>query len=184
MTEIPESQRSPPSRAVLFDVDGTLAETEGDGHRVAFNQAFADAGIGIEWVVDLCAELLSVAGGKQRFEHYFLQYESRPAKEAESLSTSLHLSKTSLLVEIVLSGQIGPRPGVRTLVHDLQNQSVVTAIVTTGRRAWVEPLVTELLGVDAYDKMRLVVTGDDVSVLKPSPEAYLLALRKTRPGVN
>ncbi len=166
------------ARTVLFDVDGTLAETERDGHRVAFNSALAAAGMDVQWDAELYGELLKVSGGKQRLEHFFVHHESRTSEEAQSLSSTLHADKTRLFTDTARTGQIKPRPGVRSFVDDLQREAVVTGIVTTGRRAWAEPLVRAVLGATAYSAMQPFVTGDDVAVLKPAPEAYLLAVHR------
>ena len=133
-------------------------------------------GIDAHWDASVYGELLNVAGGRERLEYYFVKYESRSKVAARALAKELHIVKTKRFVDIVESGQIQPRPGVRELVHDLQAKAVTIGIVTTGRRAWVEPLVSTLIGRAAYDRLRPLVTGDDVQNLKPSPEAYLLAM--------
>lgn len=106
-------------QALIFDVDGTLAETERDGHRVAFNQSFAAAGLDWDWTVDRYGELLAVTGGKERIRFFWEQYLpefvpmlSEGLTEKEWIA-SLHQSKTSYYVQLLQTGKIALRPGVK-----------------------------------------------------------------------
>ena len=160
--------------AVVFDVDGTLAETERDGHRVAFNEAFAQHGVDLRWEIERYRELMVVTGGRQRVA-YALRREGVPAAEADEVAARVHRTKTELFVDIVRRGEIDPRPGLPELLDDLRSHGVRIAVATTGRRAWVEPLLAHLIGADTAE---VVICGDDVTDLKPDPAAYLLALSR------
>ena len=160
--------------AVVFDVDGTLAETERDGHRVAFNEAFAQHGVDLRWEIERYRELMVVTGGRQRVA-YALRREGVPAAEADEVAARVHRTKTELFVDIVRRGEIDPRPGLPELLDDLRSHGVRCAVATTGRRAWVEPLLAHLIGADTAE---VVICGDDVTDLKPDPAAYLLALSR------
>lgn len=158
--------------AVVFDVDGTLAETERDGHRVAFNEALAAHGVDLHWDVPRYRELLAITGGRRRLA---ADLHAHGVADADAVAARVHRTKTELFVDIVRRGVIAPRPGVRALVADLRDHGVRIAVATTGRRAWVEPLLAHLLGADTAE---VVVCGDDVAALKPDPEAYLLVLSR------
>lgn len=156
--------------AVIFDVDGTLADTERDGHRPAFNRAFADHGLSYRWDVETYGRLLAVTGGRRRIEgHLAEQGHPDPA----GLAPVLHRAKTAHFVRWVESGPVACRPGVDTLIADLRRHGARIAVATTGTRAWVLPLLDRLFGPALFD---VVVTGDDVENLKPAPDAYLQAL--------
>jgi HAD superfamily hydrolase (TIGR01509 family) len=155
---------------VIFDVDGTLADTERDGHRRAFNLAFAAHGLDIHWGVTQYGRLLRTAGGRERIAG-FLRDGGCPA--ADELATEIHRTKTELFRASVLAGAVLPRPGLPELVSSLREAGIRIAVATTGRRAWVEPLVRQLLGVGTAETL---VAGDDVARLKPDPEVYLRAL--------
>ncbi len=160
--------------AVVFDVEGTLAETERDGHRVAFNEAFDRHGVDLRWDVERYRELMVLTGGRRRVA-YALRQEGVPAAEADEVAARVHRTKTDLFVDIVRRGEIDPRPGLPELLDDLRSHGVRIAVATTGRRAWVEPLLAHLIGADTAE---VVICGDDVTDLELDPAAYLLALSR------
>jgi HAD superfamily hydrolase (TIGR01509 family) len=165
-------------RAVIFDVDGTLADTERDGHRVAFNEAFEAAGLDHRWDVQEYGELLALTGGRRRIEHY-LKTRDYPAEEAARLAAELHRDKTRRFASLVRTGAMQARPGAAELIGALRAEGVPTAVATTGTADWVLPLLDTLFGPDAFD---VVVTGTDVPDLKPDPAVYLEAMARLGVG--
>lgn len=158
--------------AVVFDVDGTLVSSEREGHRVAFNAAFAELGLDDRWDEDHYGELLAVAGGRRRLEHYLLQ-QGRAQDEAAELAARLHEIKTERFRRMAAAGEIPARPGAGRLLDEVSAAGVTVAVATTGSRAWVEPLLEYLFGLDRF---AAVLTGDDVERRKPDPEVYERAL--------
>jgi HAD superfamily hydrolase (TIGR01509 family) len=159
-------------RAVIFDVDGTLAETERDGHRPAFNDAFAEHGLDIEWDVEHYGRLLAITGGGRRIAAD-LRERGYDEDAVAEISARVHRTKTALFTERVKTDALPPRPGLREMVADLTAAGIRLAVATTGTRSWVDPIVARLLGGFPVE---VIVTGDDVAELKPDPEAYVRAL--------
>lgn len=159
-------------RAVVFDVDGTLVDTERDGHRVAFNRAFAEAGLSYEWDVETYGRLLEITGGQRRIASYLAEH-GVPEEERERLSPVLHRRKTELFTEMIMAGEFEPRPGVQALLDELQSAGVLLGVATTGTATWVEPLLATLFPDTSFD---VIVTRREAPVLKPEPDAYIVAL--------
>lgn len=158
--------------ALIFDVDGTLADTE-DIHRRAFNEAFAAAGLPWEWSVDDYRALLEVAGGKERIRHYA---DSIGAAMGDEALTALHQGKTLRYVRLVASGGLQLRPGIREILLGAGFRGQRLAVATTTTRANVEALIETTLGRGAFGLFEVVVAADDVARKKPAPDVYLEVL--------
>ncbi|MGB3612913.1 MAG: HAD family hydrolase [Elainellaceae cyanobacterium] len=171
-------------KALIFDVDGTLADTERDGHRVAFNQTFADIGLDWSWSEDLYGDLLVVAGGKERLR-YFLkvhQPEIPPAlmPRSDSQQTDfiqkLHHLKNHYYKQRISSGKLPLRLGVRRLLQEARQSGCRLAIATTSSFENVVALVSGSLGPDAMNWFEVIAAGDIVPAKKPAPDIYYYAL--------
>ena len=161
-------------QAVIFDVDGTLVDSERHGHRVAFNRAFEAFDLPYRWEEDLYGELLRTTGGRRRIEGY-LAGEGVAEEERAELAVALHERKTAILEEMVDGGMIELRPGAARLVGELAGAAVARAVGTTGSRRWVERLLRHTLADVDWD---VIVTGDDVAARKPDPEVFTTAIKE------
>jgi len=161
-------------RAVIFDVDGTLVDSERHGHRVAFNQAFEAFDLPYRWDEDRYGELLHTTGGQRRIEGY-LAGEGVEEDGRSDLARALHVRKTEILSQLVDEGAIEVRPGVARLLDELAGDGVALAVGTTGSRRWVVPLLRRMLPGVRWD---VIVAGDDVTARKPDPEVFTSALGK------
>ncbi len=166
-------------KALLFDCDGVLVDTERDGHRVAFNRAFAEKGLDIEWSVAEYAELLKVAGGKERMRHYF-EANGWPGDvgDHDGFIKELHRLKTDLYMKIVEAGELPLRPGIARLVDEAIENGTKLAVCSTSNERAVNAIVENMLGMDRKKTFSAILAGDVVSKKKPDPEIYLLALEK------
>jgi HAD superfamily hydrolase (TIGR01509 family) len=161
-------------KALIFDCDGVLVDTERDGHRVAFNRAFAEAGIEAEWSAELYGELLKVAGGKERMKHYFDHYGWPAGATPETLIPELHKRKTAIFTSLISSGSLPLRPGVVRIVDEAHAAGVRLAVCTTSAPKSVDG-VLDLMGPKRKAYFEAVLAGDVVAKKKPSPEIYNLA---------
>ncbi|MCP5142073.1 MAG: HAD family hydrolase [Gammaproteobacteria bacterium] len=167
-------------KALLFDVDGTLADTERDGHRVAFNRAFADAGLDWDWSVGLYGELLAVTGGKERIKHFLAGH--RPDFQApgdlDAFVAGLHKAKTAHYTAMLAEGAVQLRPGVRRLLQEARAAGLRLAVATTTTPENVSALLTHSLAEDGMDWFEVIAAGDIVPAKKPAPDIYLWAMQK------
>lgn len=165
-------------KAFLFDVDGTLSDTERDGHRAAFNRAFEEYGLDWHWDIDTYGKLLAVTGGKERMQYYadnFLDQNNLPDNLA-SLIPELHQAKTRHYTQLLSTGAIPLRPGVERLIKEARQRDFRLAIATTTTPENVTALLTHTLGADSIEWFEVIAAGDIVPAKKPAPDIYDYAL--------
>ncbi len=167
-------------QAILFDVDGTMADTERDGHRVAFNLAFREAGLDWHWDVPTYGELLAVTGGKERIRH-FIDTHAPALPAVDDLAgwiAGLHKAKTAHYLELLQRGEIPLRPGVKRLIDEARATGMRLAITTTTTPENVTGLLRATLGDESPDWFELIAAGDIVPAKKPAPDIYTWTLEK------
>lgn len=166
--------------ALIFDCDGVIAETERDGHRVSFNRAFREAAIDVEWSVEEYAELVKIAGGKERMRHYFGSRSGKiPNSISDELIQALHKRKTEIYMEMSAGGGLPVRPGIKRLMLEASGRGLPIAVCSTSNERSVSALIKSVLG-DELLKMLYIFAGDAVKAKKPAPDIYLLAIEKLR----
>ncbi len=166
-------------KALIFDCDGVLVDTERDGHRVSFNRAFKAKGLNIEWDVPLYGRLLEIAGGKERMKFYFDEFGwPQNIADKDAFIKELHKLKTDLFMKIIESGELPLRPGVARIVDEAIAKKLKLAVCSTSNERAVNLVVEKLLGEKRKTHFNAILAGDVVSKKKPDPEIYNLALKR------
>ena len=171
-------------KALIFDCDGVLVDTERDGHRVAFNRAFAAVGLDLEWGVELYGELVKISGGKERMRHYFDEHGWPPqaGEDHDEFIKELHRIKTDTFMKIIEGKELELRPGIERIVDEAIEAGLSLAVCSTSNERAVRTIVEVLLGPERSPHFDAILAGDVVSKKKPDPEIYELA--KERLGLR
>ncbi len=163
------------AKALIFDVDGTLAETE-EVHRAAFNQTFQESGMDWDWSVHDYTSLLETTGGKERMRRH--RDDLAKVFPDDEKIVALHKIKTEIYAKILSEGGIQLRPGVADLIRNARNAGVKVAVATTTSRENVDALCQSCWGYAGVDVFDVIAAGDEVDLKKPAPDVFLLALRR------
>jgi len=161
-------------RCILWDVDGTLADTERDGHRLAFNMAFNEAGHAREWDVPTYGKLLEVTGGKERIK-FDIERGDMHAMPFDEIA-QLHARKTAHYQSLIAEGKIPLRPGVRRLLEEAYEAGITLGVATTTTPAALDALIEHSLGKEWFDRFAVLAAGDIVPAKKPAPDIYNYAM--------
>ena len=167
-------------KALIFDCDGVLVDTERDGHRVAFNRAFRDFGLHLDWTVELYGRLLKqVAGGKERLQQYFdeIGWPEDAGEDRTAYVARLHAHKSLVFQQLVRVGALELRPGINRIADEAHAAGIRLGVCTTAREESVLA-VLDLMGQERKARFEHVLAGDVVSRKKPDPEVYLLAAER------
>lgn len=167
------------NRAIIFDVDGTLAETE-ETHRVAFNRAFEGAGLSWSWDQHLYQKLLAVTGGKERIRHFVENYspQGAPVHDLDNFIRALHAQKTNAYTQMVKGGELELRPGVKETIASAIRRGFRLAVATTTTPANIDALLEATFGDTGEELFEVICAGDSVPNKKPAPDVYLRTLEE------
>jgi HAD superfamily hydrolase (TIGR01509 family) len=171
-------------KTLIFDCDGVLADTERDGHRVAFNQTFREFGLPVEWSEAEYAVKLQIAGGKERMASLltpeFVRANGLPedADGQTALLAQWHKRKTAIYTEMVAAGQLPTRPGIHRIIVEAQDAGWTMGVASTSAEPSVRAILERAAGPDRAARFDLVLAGDVVEHKKPAPDIYLLALER------
>ncbi len=167
--------------ALIFDVDGTLANTERDGHLKAFNLAFKELDLDWHWSNKIYHELLNVTGGKLRIKYYLTKYnQTFEHQYLDDFIDSIHQLKTKIYVRLMGQGAVPLRIGVKRLFNEARKANLRLAIATTTTPINVDALITSTLGSESLDWFEVIGSGNIVSKLKPAGDIYTYVLKQMR----
>lgn len=170
--------------AIVFDCDGVLADTERDGHRLAFNQAFRELGIPIGWSEETYRDKLQIAGGKERMASELtpaFALANGLATDADGQAELLagwHRRKTEIYTEMVAAGALPTRPGITRIITEAQDAGWQLGVASTSAEPSVRAILAQAIGRERAGRFDLVLAGDVVARKKPAPDIYLLALER------
>jgi HAD superfamily hydrolase (TIGR01509 family) len=159
-------------KALIFDCDGVLAETERDGHRVAFNKAFRQAGLDAEWSVEEYGELVKISGGKERMKSYFKE------KADDEKIAGLHKLKTGIFMEMSEAGQLPGRTGIKRIIKEAHDAGLMLFVCSTSNEKSVSSLLKANVGEEYFSWFTELFCGDIVKAKKPAPDIYNLVKDK------
>ena len=172
-------------RALLFDLDGTLADTESLGHRPAYNRAFKELGLPFRWGPKLYRKLLRHTGGRERLLHYLEHYEPDLGDQRKAVETNprrwartVHALKSRHFRRLVRRGRVPLRPGVARLMNEARAEGLRLAIVTSASRSTLAPILRHSLGAALMRQVDVLVFARDVEHKKPAPDLYQVALAR------
>jgi len=169
----------PQIKAIFFDQDGVIIDTEKDGHRIAFNKTFKEFGYDFQWSVQKYHDLLHISGGKERMRHYFqeegLFSDMSPGNLVEHIKT-LHKRKTEIFINLIESGKLPLRAGIKRFMQEGMAAGLTLGVCTTANERSANAIAKGMLSDIQFE---FVLAGDVVSKKKPDPEIYLLALERT-----
>jgi HAD superfamily hydrolase (TIGR01509 family) len=167
-------------QALLFDCDGVLAETERDGHRVAYNRAMKALGIDAQWQAGEYAELVLISGGKERLAYYFEKDRIRFPEDrfGAELIQQIYVEKTAVFKEMASRGDMPPRPGIARIAEEAHRAGILLFVCSTSHRESVEALLKKNYGEQVFSWFTELFCGDVVAKKKPAPDIYLLARDK------
>jgi len=165
-------------KALIFDVDGTLSNTEADGHRVAFNRAFDEMSINWHWDVETYGKLLAVTGGKERMKYYANDFSAKEniPENLNAIIPEIHKTKTRHYTELLSTGAIPLRTGVKRLIDEAREKGLRLAIATTTTPENVTALLEHTLGKESINWFEVIAAGDIVPAKKPAADIYEYAL--------
>ncbi len=174
-------------RALLFDLDGTLAETEAFGHRPSYNDAFRELGLSFRWSERLYKRLLARPSGKDRLHHYLRRYEPELGEHAEAVGESedawvdhVHALKSQYFDRRLQAGEVPLRPGVARLLRAASDAGLRLAVVSNASARSIKPFLKHGLGPELAERVSLVIGGESGLARKPSPDLYRHALAKLK----
>ena len=169
--------------ALIFDVDGTLADTE-MAHLAAFNHAFGVCGLDWQWDVDTYTRLLHISGGRERLAHYWKTHNAGTraidSGAIQDVIERVHLEKTAAYEQAVQDGQVAMRPGVLSLIDSAATAGLKLAIATTTSPVNIAALLRRAMGEDWRKRFAVVEDASTAHLKKPHPMVYLQTLQRLR----